>query len=783
MSLLLAGFVLAVLFVAAGPAAAAPGEGTVNFTLEPTDATVTPNGSQSYNVTVEGPDNGISGYSEVFVRVADPSVATITDFEEYATGTEGPLSGSEIQDNGSTLLLDAALLDASYEAAPAVTIASVTVTATGGANESTAIEFVRNETDENQNVTGNDNIAYEKGTLEGATLSVVTPATFQVRDLNPQNGTVRNGTTLDVSAVVENTGDRAGTQAVTLELGTQSECTFSWTGPLSCPTITSETVTLAAGANTTVEFRVDTGSLGTGSYTTIVRSANNSTSGTIDVVTVADIQVSSLDPRYPTVAPGARLNLTATVENTGNDTGTQYILLRAPSGFIPIVTRSAPVTLAPGEQTQVQFRNIDMSRLEGEFIPAPPVDYTVRSNNDSMSGEIEVAKPPDLQVTDIRPVNTSLSGTAVTSVTAEITNTGQRNDFQDIELRIEGKQDIRVREVTEFVSAGESKNVTFGSLDFPDVLPPGSYTLSVSTANDTRSGYLDIVEPEFVIEDIRPRETTVGSSGIEVDIRNRGRGTGTQRVTLSVDGTSRGAKQPSLAPFEWRTLVFENVVDELGPGFHSLEVSTPDDTETRPLQVRGQASVDLRPVDETVRVGRNTTVQAVVTGSHSIRDYDIDIGLNSTAASVVAVESVDETVANASLGPSAVSLRGGGLDTRGDGTVIANLTLQFNETGTVSTEVSGLSVRGNDLAYATETRNAVVSTVGPPPVVRGRLPQDPDADGVYEDVRGDGEANLLDVQALFDHLGEVGVTPEFFDLSDDGAVNILDVQALFREVR
>jgi hypothetical protein len=65
-----------------------------------------------------------------------------------------------------------------------------------------------------------------------------------------------------------------------------------------------------------------------------------------------------------------------------------------------------------------------------------------------------------------------------------------------------------------------------------------------------------------------------------------------------------------------------------------------------------------------------------------------------------------------------------------------------------------------------------------------RPPQDHDLDGHYEDVNGDGQVNIIDVQALF-HYWEIDAiqnNPEAFDYNDDGEVNIVDVQALFNQI-
>jgi len=74
---------------------------------------------------------------------------------------------------------------------------------------------------------------------------------------------------------------------------------------------------------------------------------------------------------------------------------------------------------------------------------------------------------------------------------------------------------------------------------------------------------------------------------------------------------------------------------------------------------------------------------------------------------------------------------------------------------------------------------------GPPAVGEGP-PQDLDGDGLFEDVTGDGEFTVGDVQALFEHLDEPAVQDraDQFDFSGDNAdaVTVADIQALFFEL-
>jgi PKD repeat protein len=77
--------------------------------------------------------------------------------------------------------------------------------------------------------------------------------------------------------------------------------------------------------------------------------------------------------------------------------------------------------------------------------------------------------------------------------------------------------------------------------------------------------------------------------------------------------------------------------------------------------------------------------------------------------------------------------------------------------------------------------------IGPAPVVGNTPPQDLDGDGLYENVRGDGEFDITDVQALFDNLdtGTVQSASAAFNFSggDPDRVTVLDVQGLFNRLR
>ncbi|AWB28147.1 dockerin type I domain-containing protein [Halococcoides cellulosivorans] len=61
---------------------------------------------------------------------------------------------------------------------------------------------------------------------------------------------------------------------------------------------------------------------------------------------------------------------------------------------------------------------------------------------------------------------------------------------------------------------------------------------------------------------------------------------------------------------------------------------------------------------------------------------------------------------------------------------------------------------------------------------------DPDGDGLYEDLNGNGRIDFPDVNALFQHTGTeaVAANSQYYDVDSDGSVDLQDVLALFEDV-
>jgi hypothetical protein len=619
---------------------------------------------------------------------------------------------------------------------------------------------------------GPGSYTHEIGTANDSasgTLTVQQPATFLVSDITPPAVTVTNGTAVSISADIQNAGDLQGTQTVTLAAGAVTQ---------------TQSLTLAAGGSTTVTFTVDTGALGPGSYTHEIATANGSASGSLTVnpePTEAAFFVRNLDPASAMVTAGASVDISATVENTGDVQGTQTVTLSAGS-----ITRTRSVTLAGGTNTTVTF-SLDTGVLG-------PGTYTteIETANDSATGTLTVQAPADFRLSNLDPAATTATNGTEVDISADVTNAGDVQGTQIVTLSVGS-----VTQTQSVTLAGGANTTAAFSLD-TGVLGPGTYTTTIATANDSLTGTLTVQEqqtpPTFAVRDLQPANGTVETGAlldISADIQNTGDLTGTQTVTLSVDGLAQ-TQQVTLAGGANTTVTFSVDAGVLGPGTYTTTIATANDSASGTLTVRGQAGVELRPTSDSVRITETTTVEVAVTGAAGgVGAYDITVDLNDTAASVVGYDLLQTNLAdNSSIGPdnATVSLDATlGTPVQTSSAVIAELTLRFDTAGTVG--LSAVDPRldsASGVAYNTTSTGAVVSTFGPPPIVAGRLPQDPNGDGLYENVRGTGGFNILDVQALFNNLGTPALQDNagFFVFGgvDQTQVTVIDVQALFNRL-
>jgi hypothetical protein len=96
----------------------------------------------------------------------------------------------------------------------------------------------------------------------------------------------------------------------------------------------------------------------------------------------------------------------------------------------------------------------------------------------------------------------------------------------------------------------------------------------------------------------------------------------------------------------------------------------------------------------------------------------------------------------------------------------------------------GMFVSSHDADQPGEARFSDFAVDGVDPVVGERGPTDPDGDGRFEDVDGDGQAGYDDVVTLFEHLDGVDdrADADRFDFNDNGRIDHGDLVTLFESI-
>jgi len=309
-------------------------------------------------------------------------------------------------------------------------------------------------------------------------------------------------------------------------------------------------------------------------------------------------------------------------------------------------------------------------------------------------------------------------------------------------------------------------------------------------------------ESYFEVANVSTNSPVTEGDALDVTatIENTGDKQGTQTVTLDVGTLGTNSTQVTLRGGANTTETFTVGTSAGDNGTYTAMVSSENDSASQQVTVTAPdtsgMTVAVQPTEERVTVGQTTTFDVVVENATSgVSGYEIDIGLNSTAASIVGYQLTTEGTSgpldNTTISPdnSSISLEAALLDTAqppaGEVTV-ANLTLAVSEPAVIEVEPTQARVIGNDSReYEVGLTGGVVKAVAPPPVIGDTPPTDPDGDGKYEDVRGDGGISILDVQTLFNRLDtpvmqEYAAAFKFSGTGDD--VTVLDVQALFNEL-
>jgi hypothetical protein len=205
----------------------------------------------------------------------------------------------------------------------------------------------------------------------------------------------------------------------------------------------------------------------------------------------------------------------------------------------------------------------------------------------------------------------------------------------------------------------------------------------------------------------------------------------------------------------------------------------------------GTAEVALEPQDATASLTNEVTYDVVVRNANDglglfYGTVNVGDGARVVDAAVAGDPAGATTDVTDDGGSVSFETYGLGIEDTGDGTTVATVTVRAVGAGTTDVTLADVEVADRPgTAYENTTADGTLTGVDIDPVGPfENPPTDSDHDGVFEDVNGDGRANIVDVQAFFENQDDDAVTahPSRFDFNDDGRYSPSDIQALFSEL-
>jgi len=430
----------------------------------------------------------------------------------------------------------------------------------------------------------------------------------------------------------------------------------------------------------------------------------------------------------------------------------------------------------------------------------------------------EVSDPANFQVSNLNAPDTATKGDAI-DVSAAIENTGEQTAIQPVEFRVDvdgdgfdDDDDVVLSQDVQ-LDPGQSTTVEFTDIDISG-LPADTYTHGVVTENDSATAEITINAPtpaNFQVSNLNAPDTATKGDAIDVSaaIENTGNEEATQTVEFRLDGDGDGtldgdealvSQNVTLEGGETQTVTFEDIdTSGLLAGDYDHGVFSENDSETATITIdesdaiTSETSVSLSPQSTEVVVGDTATYDVVVDNTDGgVGAYELTVSLNDASTASITDVTLADTPGLSDVSyaedNSSVTIRAALLNTTDTGSVsIASITVEGTAEGSSNLSVNAQALGNEDGESYTVTgeNGASISVIELLPV-NGfpESPTDPDDDGLYEDVNGDGEFNIVDVQALFANLDDETVqnNPDKFDFNQDGEVDVVDVQKLYNEV-
>ena len=339
--------------------------------------------------------------------------------------------------------------------------------------------------------------------------------------------------------------------------------------------------------------------------------------GTAAADTDAEFVVSDPDISESSITEGESVDVTATVENVGNESGEYTVVLQANGEDRGETT----VSLDAGDSTQVEFTE--------RFDEADDYDISV---DGEFAGELTVEEP---QTADITVDDAALSTEEITvgesvDVTAELTNDGDATGTFTAELEVHS--DVDDSEDVE-VAPGETETVRFTET-FEET---GTFPVAVSGESAGDLTVSDADEPAaFEVSDAQLDEETIevdDTAVLSADVANVGDEDGTFDAEFRANEAVVDSQEVPLAGGDSETVTLSSSFSD--PGEYEVQFS---ETAVGTLSVEPPASPDIQireitlsddeieigePLEVTVEVANDGDAQGTFTGNLEVGEAGV----------------------------------------------------------------------------------------------------------------------------------------------------------------
>jgi PKD repeat protein len=404
------------------------------------------------------------------------------------------------------------------------------------------------------------------------------------------------GENLSVTVDINNTGNAAGTQSVELNVAALG--------------VKSKTVSLDSGVSTQVTFDIETSGGDAGEYEVTLSTDDDVANTTVTVTTQAQFLLSSVDAT--TTVEGDNLTVTAQIENTGGSSATQTVSLDVPG----LGTDATTVTLDSGAFTEETFSVATGDGDAGEYTA------TVTTEDDSASVNVTMLAQTEFLV-NITGTTTPVEGGQL-DVNVTVENVGGVVGTQTISLDVGGLGTAST-DVTLAGGASTTETLSVGT----SAGNAGSYTATVSSANDSDSAPATVLAQAEFLVNITGTNTPVEGDPLNVDynVTNTGSASGTQTITLEVDGSQRDSTSVSLSSGTSQTGTLTWGTSQGDSGSYTATVTSTNDTATQSVTVQSATvnfQVDIAssnaPISpgDTLSIDVNVTNFGTVSGTQTI---------------------------------------------------------------------------------------------------------------------------------------------------------------------